>query len=392
MLNLSFGFYPQRDCQQFLKLLKKISFKHNKYQKIQFSILCICLNFILSMPILSHAQIKITYNGRIADTLKIDKYKIGSPLFEHFTLIMKPGDYRIIDLNSINKHKKNTVTMVDLVYSDYPENEDFKELNRKRILELFMHFPEVFRERSIVWRVVKQTGIKNNSQLNNYFHGFVIYYRKDLDFDDEKKYLSEVMESKVAPKDSTILKVFDRNKNLKNMPVVVDVTGSMSPYTAQLFLWLKTNIEDKRFSEFVFFNDDDMLNLTQENKIDSSGMLKIRASNLDSVLLCCNKAMANSGQLENNIKSLFYTKKCFSKSAKNGIVMIADNWQTPEDLSVLKDFATYKIPVHIIVCGVADYINPCYLEIVQQTGGTLHTMEEDLLYLKNLKEGEKVLF
>lgn len=176
------------------------------------------------------------------------------------------------------------------------------------------------------------------------------------------------------------------------MPVVIDVTGSMSPYTAQLFYWLKTNTENKRFKEFVFFNDDDMQDIKQQKGIDTIGLKGIKSQSLDSVLQCCFKAMANQGQIENNLKALFYTQKCFSKSSKTGVVMIADNWQTPEDLFALNDFAALKIPVYIIVCGAEETMNPSYLEMAYATGGSVHTMEEDILYLKNLKDGEKVSF
>ena len=39
--------------------------------------------------------------------------------------------------------------------------------------------------------------------------------------------------------DSTVLNAFDRNKSWKNFIVVTDVTGSMSPYIAQVVIWLK---------------------------------------------------------------------------------------------------------------------------------------------------------
>ena len=72
---------------------------------------------------------------------------------------------------------QETITGVDLVYTDYPEGEDLTELNRKRIIELFMTCPKAFNHQTIIWRVIKQTGVKKNSDLNKFFHGFVIYFR-----------------------------------------------------------------------------------------------------------------------------------------------------------------------------------------------------------------------
>ena len=46
-----------------------------------------------------------------------------------------------------------------------------------------------------------------------------------------------------------------------------------------------------------------------------------------------------------------------------------------------------KIPVRIIVCGVEDSFNTKYLEIAYATGGTIHTMEDDLKNLASMKDG-----
>ena len=54
---------------------------------------------------------------------------------------MSPGDSRIRNRKAIKNLKNQTITGVDLVYTDYPEGEDFSALNRRRIIELFGLLP-----------------------------------------------------------------------------------------------------------------------------------------------------------------------------------------------------------------------------------------------------------
>jgi hypothetical protein len=59
--------------------------------------------------------------------------------------------------------------------------------------------------------------------------------------------------------DSTVIKILDRKKEQwKNMLVLGDLTGSMAPYSAQLFAWYKMNMLTRPVKHFVFFNDGDM--------------------------------------------------------------------------------------------------------------------------------------
>jgi hypothetical protein len=69
----------------------------------------------------------------------------------------------------------------------------------------------------------------------------------------------------------------------------------------------------------------------------------------------------------------------------DAVVMIADNWATPRDLSL-----AYKIkkPLKIILCGAMSGINVEYLNLARATGGSVHLMEQDLESLANMLEGE----
>lgn len=67
--------------------------------------------------------------------------------------------------------------------------------------------------------------------------------------------------------------------------------------------------------------------------------------------------------------------------------MIADNWATPRDLSLL---SKVKVPIRVILCGAHYGVNAKYLELAKKTGGSVHTMEDDLTNLISKKDGEEI--
>jgi hypothetical protein len=69
------------------------------------------------------------------------------------------------------------------------------------------------------------------------------------------------------------------------------------------------------------------------------------------------------------------------------IIMIADNFANVKDISLLEKV---KKPVHIILCGARVGVNLDYLNIARATGGSVHTIEQDLEDLAKLNEGETI--
>ena len=67
------------------------------------------------------------------------------------------------------------------------------------------------------------------------------------------------------------------------------------------------------------------------------------------------------------------------------LVLIADNNAPVKDISLL---SKVNKPVKVILCGSQYYLNPDYLKIARETGGSVHTMEADITRLAFLKEGE----
>ncbi len=94
----------------------------------------------------------------------------------------------------------------------------------------------------------------------------------------------------------------------------------------------------------------------------------------------------NGGDLEeNNIEALIKTEQLFPNC--KSIVMIADNFATPRDMSLLNQL---KKPVHVIVCGASPILNENYLTIAYVTKGSVHFNNKDITNVHTFEEGATV--
>ena len=202
--------------------------------------------------------------------------------------------------------------------------------------------------------------------------------RLDIDSIGKKSY-------KPTLPDSTILKTFERNKHWNNMVVLADVTGSMYPYSAQLLIWIRMNLEANKSGDFVFFNDGD--NRSVKPIGSSGGIYSQRCSTFEETRELVKHVMrkGNGGDIaENNIEALLQAEKDFPDARFN--VMIADNWAPIKD-KILSHRLTK--PVRIVLCGVYENgVNVEYLNLARLTKGSVHLMEQDLTNIALMNEGE----
>ena len=190
-----------------------------------------------------------------------------------------------------------------------------------------------------------------------------------------------------APEDSTVIKVFDRVP-WKKMLVVTDVNASMYPYTGQLLYWMKLHEDERDIQQFIFFNDGDNIDDDKKKPGHTGGIYSTNSSVFDVVAQAAFKAMSNGsgGAIpENNIEALLAGINACPDCAT--VVMIADNTSPVSDMVMLSQI---NRPVHIILCGVHETINPDYLTIAYATGGSVHIMNEDV-NLSSIPGGEKII-
>ncbi len=284
--------------------------------------------------------------------------------------------------------KGNVIEYIDLVYTDFPKTYKIEALNTRRFAELKKAKPSLFSDPGIKWRIIKQTACKDEKTANAMFHGFIITFRPaptEESMSGEIRSLAAYAKGKFPIRDSTVIKVLNRNREWLEMLIVCDVTGSMSPYTSQVLVWHNLNIKKKRVKNFVFFNDGDMTPDDKKVIGKTGGIYDTTGQTIDAVIASASRAMRNGGGgdgPENNVEALIYGNTKFPDCDE--VVMIADNDATPRDLSLAKKV---NKPVKIILCGAQYGVNTAYLDLAKATGGSVHTIEQDIVNMADLKDG-----
>lgn len=319
----------------------------------------------------------------------------------------------IKDLTAYREIKDYSILKVELVYTAYQKSEYFNQpqLNIDRLNNLKEQAPELFASSLTKWKFIAQTECETEEDARKLFHGFVISYRPEpaipfsadmgKSFSDKVnlyvKLVADVADKKPGAReklnnsfpelrDSAVLSVMNRKQGWKDMPVVCDVTGSMTPYMLQTMIWFKLHSKAAGDCSYTFFNDGD--NTPDDKKIvgNTGGVYFGKTAKYDSVEHLLLKAMyaGNGGDApENNIEALIRTQEQLPGSKE--IIMIADNYANVKDIAFLEKVTK---PIHIILCGANTGINVDYLNIARATGGSVHTIEKDIEDLAKINEGE----
>lgn len=366
------------------------------------SLLTIAL-FLIGLHFVKASEIRTA--DQIINQKEVKKYRyiLKTELLDVIVLNMNYGDNFVISEVDKQLLKKADVQMIDLVFSDFPKGEDLKQLNLSRIKVIENLRKSLVTDINVRWRIIRQVDCKNEGEAKTLFHGIVIHYKREQTEEDrlrelnslssilpEESTIKDIRKVRKSLPDSTIFKVLERKKEWKNIAIVADLTGSMSPYASQLVLWFKLKMNDKRIQDMVFFNDGNLTPDALKVLGSTGGIYYGKATNYAQIRELAIETMTNGGGgdgPENNIEALLYAIKK-APDAKE-FVMVADNTANVKDIALL---SKVDKPVHIILCGNFYGINPQYLTIALKTGGSVHTMEKDLenLILKN--EGEKFEF
>jgi hypothetical protein len=189
--------------------------------------------------------------------------------------------------------------------------------------------------------------------------------------------------------DTSVIAILKRNDQWpERLHFVVDVTGSMSPFTIQILLWFKIHFE--KGTGFTFFNDGDRKSDSQKPMGKAGGIYKLFANTPEEVQQKAKQAMmAGDGgdARENDVEALIAAQK-FDPTA-DALVLIADNSAGARDISLI---GQVNKPVFVILCGPQTFIHPDYLAIAKHTGGSLHTLKKDFTDFDNIKENQQVVF
>ena len=402
-------------------------------RRFYFLILLCCSKILMAQSFKTMVNLPPVYIEELKlSELKNNQLFISMPFANH--TVLNPEQKKMIN--------ERVLLKLELVYTKFRTVNSFnqKKLNENRLLELKELAPSIFENPLWNFELVGQTNGNSRFECNKMFHGFVLTFRptstnntltleanylanlvdaflaqdsinKDpqkrifdikTHYDKQIGYLHDTIWRKdtvkpVPPpdffynqslyKDSTVLNAFNRNKNWKNFIVVTDVTGSMSPYSAQVMVWLKAQSENKTASYFVFFNDGDQKESKDKKPLDTKGIYVTENKNLKTVIKTATKCMCNGSgggeYLENDIEAIIEGLKYYPKADE--IILVADNYESMRDYEFLNKI---KKPVHVILCGSENRVNIQYLDLARQTNGTVHTVKSDVTNLQNIKENE----
>jgi len=344
------------------------------------------VSIFMSLTVLS--QVDINFDK--FDTVAVAKYQFTGLGVSQCYIQMSFCDSKIYNPKILEALKDKKIDKIELIYTDYPLNKNLANLNKKRLLELYKLSSQIFEDTTIKWTIVKQNGYTKDD-VYNYFHGFSITYstpeKAKIDYSNDEG-LHQVVFGETPPKDSTVLKVLERNNDWTNMLIVCDFTGSMSTYVSQVLLWYYLKIKEEKIKSFVFFNDG---NLTPDaDKIigKTGGIYDTDVQNIDSVLNTAIQTISSGtggDGPENDIEAILYGLEKYPNT--ESIVLIADNGANMRDTVLISKI---KKPIKVILCGSDDELNIQFLNLAIQTGGSIHTIEEDLNNLISLNEGEEI--
>ena len=220
---------------------------------------------------------------------------------------------------------------------------------------------------------------------------FRTFYAKRVE--EEMKIVEEIIAGRYDLHDSVVFKVLDRHPEWKEMTVVMDWTGSMYPFGAQLIRWHQLNIDKGLVKNLAIFNDGDDYSETSNRMFrkpkpmgKAGGIYYCNPKNVQDVIETMKRTMtAGDGGPdleENDMEACIKAIEQFPQTEK--ILLIADKDSYVRDIDLLFKL---KVPVYVIVCGFKEGIQPDYLTIAYHTKGGIFDAKNDI----DFSQPEKIL-
>lgn len=310
-----------------------------------------------------------------------------------------------------------TVKQVDIVCSDWPVQKsdwrpDYHVLLADRIREILTVEPSL-NSKQIIWNIVLQTACDSREEAQALFHGIAVTFTdvpvapvqtgdyaglvdpadtitiEQANADADEKLINELAQWATIDGtiDSTVIKVLERHPEWQNMLVVMDWTSSMYPYGGQAILWQALRTQSGGIKYFAFFNDGD--ERFDKPLGQAGGIYYCENGKLENLIAMMNmvRSRGDGGDIpENDFEALMKSIERFPEFDE--VILIADNNSWVRDFELLDSI---KVPVHTIVCGNHFGINSCYINLAYRTGGSVHTIEEDIYNLAAQLEDGLVL-
>lgn len=331
---------------------------------------------------------------------KIDRVPTFNPEeLEGVKFIRAPMDFAHDEMETqllkdeLLKHNIIGVTYIFTQFKSTPSF-DQRQLNLNRMRRLYDVASYLFTDERIHWNVLEQVAPKSRDEASAQYHGFILFYEdmsRYATFAEVRNQLDSINIVNYRPKskeDTLVQTIFERNEDWKRMNVICDLTGSMSPYTAQLLMWFKANLDNKRIINFVFFNDGDDLMNSRKRPNRTGGIYTVVPSDMDELLRVVEECMlggAGGDLMENDIEALLRGIESCRHCAE--VILIADNLSPMRDYGLMNRI---RRPVRVVLCGTQLGINTQYLDLARETRGSIHTIDQDIFDLDDLRNGDQI--
>lgn len=182
--------------------------------------------------------------------------------------------------------------------------------------------------------------------------------------------------------------------------IVTDVTASMAPYMEEVLIWHALNMIKGVHSKYIFFNDGDNKRATEKKVGQTGGIYFCEGGlkELEQIIAKMKEAaaprMGGGEPPENDVEALLAGLS--KRDSIEEIILIADAHSRIRDMKLL---IKVDVPIRIILCGAEEKnsfylrksdVNEQYLTIAHRTGGSIHTLSQDIWDLSRKSDGDVI--
>lgn len=159
------------------------------------------------------------------------------------------------------------------------------------------------------------------------------------------------------------------NKPANNIGLVIDVTGSMSPYVAQVLIWLQALQYSKAIKAVTCFNDGNDKATTEKEIGRTGGIYTQVYTSYEALVNMILKAMdaGDGGDLtENAVEAILIAQQ--KTPDVEELWLVADGWAPVRDIVLANQI---QKPVVIFINGPRTFVHEHYVELALKTKGQL---------------------
>lgn len=148
-------------------------------------IICIILTII---AFIANSQTNRFIDSVLVDNIvRLPAYQLAKVGNETLVLQMDFGSSIFIDTIGVYKLQNAQILSVDLLFTDYPTNQNLMALNKRRLQALVDLVPTATLQTHTVWQIIRQLDGKDKASAATMLHGFVVNYRSQETLVTKKK-------------------------------------------------------------------------------------------------------------------------------------------------------------------------------------------------------------